>query len=223
MGGNRGGSAFSYISLAVILIFIVLLTGKLTIIPIIAAAIVIIWILTKYFPKFNLTVSTNINLMLTMLIGGLWHGSSWTFVLWGGLNGLGIVVYKFWRKISPYEKSNHWLANTWKIFFTFTFITFTRIWFRGESMQGTYDLLTQISTSFDWPNVPTMIVAYYKVLLVFALGLVIHWLPESIKVKYRDWFINTPIWLKIIISVVVVFIIYQMVSADLQPFIYFQF
>ncbi len=223
MGGNRGGSSFSYISLTVIFIFIVLLTGNLTIVPIMGAVILIVWLLTWYFPKFKLTVSTNINLMLTMLIGGLWHGSSWTFVLWGGLNGIGLVTYKFWRKISPYEKSNFWLVHAWKVFFTFTFITFTRIWFRGETMQGTYDMLNQITTSFDWQNVPTMIGAYYKVLLVFFLGLIIHWLPESLKVRYRDWFIETPIWAKILISALVVFIIYQSVSADLQPFIYFQF
>src|SRR5690606_32071405 len=79
-------------------------------------------------------VNTNINLMLTMLIGGLWHGASWKFVIWGGLNGLGIVVYKFWRKISPYENKTGWLVHAWKILITFTFITFTRIYFRGESM-----------------------------------------------------------------------------------------
>ena len=38
--------------------------------------------------------------MLTMLIGGLWHGASWNFNIWGGLNGLGIVVFKLWNKIS---------------------------------------------------------------------------------------------------------------------------
>jgi D-alanyl-lipoteichoic acid acyltransferase DltB (MBOAT superfamily) len=161
--------------------------------------------------------------MMTMLLGGLWHGSSWMFVIWGGLNGIGVVTYKFWRKISPYENSNHWLVNTWKIFFTFTFITFTRIWFRGESMQGTYDLLHQVTHAFNWPLVPQMIVSYGKVLLIMLLGFVIHWLPESFKVKYRDWFINTPLYAKILISVVVVFIIYQSLSAELQPFIYFRF
>jgi D-alanyl-lipoteichoic acid acyltransferase DltB (MBOAT superfamily) len=38
-----------------------------------------------------------------MLIGGLWHGASWNFVLWGGLNGIGIVVYKLWKNISPWK------------------------------------------------------------------------------------------------------------------------
>jgi len=161
--------------------------------------------------------------MMTMLLGGLWHGSSWMFVLWGGLNGVGIVVYKFWKKISPYENSTHWLVNAWKIFFTFTFITFTRIWFRGESMQGTYELLSQVSTNFAWPLVPSMILNYWKVFLLMIFALVVHWLSDSVKVKYRDWFIARPLYQKIGIAVVVIFIIYQSVSAGLQPFIYFQF
>lgn len=223
MGGNRGGSLFTYISLAVILLFVVFIAGNLILIPVFISAIAVVWLMTKVFPAIKLTVSTNINLMLTMLLGGLWHGSSWLFVLWGGLNGLGIIVYKFWRKISPYEQSTHWAVHAWKIFFTFSFITFTRIWFRGESMQGTYELLTQISRHFGWAQVPVMIQSYWKVFVIMAFGLIMHWLPDSWKIGYRDWYIERPVYQKIGITVLVVFIIYQSLSAELQPFIYFQF
>ncbi|HDR68090.1 MAG TPA: MBOAT family protein, partial [Bacteroidaceae bacterium] len=73
---------------------------------------------------------TEVNLMITMLLGGLWHGASWQFMVWGGLNGIGLIIYKLWSRISPYENSNHWVVRFWKIFITFQFITFTRIWFR---------------------------------------------------------------------------------------------
>lgn len=223
MGGNRGGSAFTYISLGVILLFIVFIAGKLILIPIFLVIIGGIWLLVRIFPKFKLTVSTNINLMMTMLLGGLWHGSSWMFVLWGGLNGIGIVVYKFWKKVSPYESSNHWAIRAWRIFFTFSFITFTRIWFRGESMQGTYELLTQVGSSFAWPLVPQMIAGYWKVLAMMVFAMVVHWLPDTLKQQYRNWFINRPMYQQLGISVVMIFIIYQSISAGLQPFIYFQF
>lgn len=223
MGGNRGGSLFTYISLSVILVFIVLLSGNLWLIPVFAVGICGIWFLTTVIPGFKLTVSTNINLLMTMLLGGLWHGSSWMFVIWGGLNGIGLVVYKFWRKVSPYEHSTHWLAHFWKVFITFNFITFTRIWFRGESLDGTRQLLKQVSTNFDWPNFFTMITAYKGPLLMMFFALVVHWLPISIKSGYKNWFVQTPIYAKVLITVAVVFIIYQSLSADLQPFIYFQF
>ena len=223
MGGNRNGSPFTWISLSIILLFFVLIAQKLVLIPVFIFIIGIVWILTRFFPAMRKHITTNINLMMTMLLGGLWHGSSWMFVLWGGLNGVGIVVYKYWRKISPYENSTHWLANTWKIFFTFSFITFTRIWFRGESMQGTYELLQQVTGHFGGSMVPAMFASYWKVLFIMAFALVIHWLPDTVKVRYRDWFINRPIYQQVGLSVVVIFIIYQSVSAGLQPFIYFQF
>jgi D-alanyl-lipoteichoic acid acyltransferase DltB (MBOAT superfamily) len=177
-----------------------------------------------YFsPAFKLAVSTNINLMITMLIGGLWHGASWMFVIWGGLNGLGLVVYKFWRKISPWENTNHTAATFWKIFITFNFITFTRIWFRSESMQGTTDLMNQVAYHFGWAQLPAVLIAYWKVFAIMLSGYILHWLKSSIKDKGMTWFIATPVYLKVILTTLIVFIVYQAISADLQPFIYFRF
>lgn len=223
MGGNRRASGFTYISLSIILLFVVLLSQKLILIPIITFLVGSIWILTKIFPSIKLTVTTNINLMMTMLLGGLWHGSSWMFVIWGGLNGLGLVTYKFWKKISPYEHLDTWYVNTWKILLTFTFITFTRIWFRGESIQGTSELLTQITSHFGWEALPNMLVSYWKPLAMLVFGLTMHWLPDKVKCIYRDWFIARPIYQKIVIASGIIFIIYQSVSSELTPFIYFQF
>jgi alginate O-acetyltransferase complex protein AlgI len=223
MGGNRGASVFTYISLFLVLAFIVLLSGKLWLSLVFINVMFIIGLLLYFFPGAKRTLSTNINLMMTMLIGGLWHGANWMFVIWGGLNGLGIVVYKFWRKISPWENSSHWIANSWKIFITFNFITFTRIWFRGESMQGTTDLMNQIAGNFGWAQVPVMILTYWKIFAVMIFGYILHWLPGTLKEQGTKWFIATPAYQKVIISVIVVFIVYQAVSAGLQPFIYFRF
>ena len=166
---------------------------------------------------------TNVNLMITMLLGGLWHGASWEFVIWGGINGVGLLVYKYWKRISPYENSNHWAVHLWKVFITFNFITFTRIWFRSESMAQANQFLGQVWNSLDLSLAPDVIYNYYKVFLVMLLGYVVHWLPSGTKRWYRNWFIATPIWLKLLITVLIVFVIYQSWSADLVPFIYFQF
>ncbi len=168
-------------------------------------------------------IRTNVNLMLTMLLGGLWHGASWDFVIWGALNGVGLLVYKYWKRISPYEKSTHWLAHFWKVFLTFNFITFTRIWFRSESMTHANQFVAQLWNHMDLSLAPQVIWSYRTVFLVMMFGYLVHWLPSSVKARYRDWFIRTPIYMKVIIASVVVFIIYQAWSADLQPFIYFQF
>jgi D-alanyl-lipoteichoic acid acyltransferase DltB (MBOAT superfamily) len=166
---------------------------------------------------------TNINLMATMLLGGLWHGSSWQFVIWGGLNGIGLVFYKYWKRISPWAKSSHWGAKLYGIALTFLFISFTRIWFRSETMHNANAMLYQISHSLDFSLIPTMIVAYKGVFSIMLLGFIAHWFPSKAKSSYQNWFINSPIWAKLAIVVIAVFAIYQVRTSELQPFIYFQF
>ncbi len=223
MGGNRGASAFTYISLGIMLAVVVLLSGKLILIPVFGILLLVFGVIMRFFPSVRLNVSTNINLMMTMLIGGLWHGASWMFIIWGGLNGIGLVIYKFWRKISPWENSGNRLAVFWKIFITFNFITFTRIWFRGESVQGTTDLINQIIHNFGWAQVPAMLLSYWKVFAIIILGYILHWLPYEFKDKWMNRFIISPMYAKVAISVAVVFLVYQSISAGLQPFIYFRF
>jgi alginate O-acetyltransferase complex protein AlgI len=166
---------------------------------------------------------TNINLMLTMLLGGLWHGASWNFVIWGGINGIGLIVYKLWRKVSPYEHLDRWYVNAWKIFLTFNFITFTRFFFRGESVEKVMEMMHQIGHDFNWAIVPMVISNYKMIFLLMLAAYVIHWLPSSLKETLREIFIKMPVYAKVAITVVVVFVVYQSVSAELQPFIYFQF
>ncbi|WP_346860567.1 MBOAT family O-acyltransferase [uncultured Draconibacterium sp.] len=223
IGGNREGSVFSYISLGIILSIIVLLAGKLILVPIFAAVVLVFAILSRLFPAVKRSVDTNINLMLTMLLGGLWHGASWQFIIWGGLNGIGLVVYKFWRKISPWEKRNNWAVNIWKIALTFTFITFTRVFFRSGSMEVVNGMLHQIGTDIQFALIPEVLLAYKWVFLVMAFGFFTHWLSESWKEKVKNWFVSSPLWVKAVISAMVVIFVYQSISSEMQPFIYFQF
>ncbi|HKL31370.1 MAG TPA: MBOAT family O-acyltransferase [Tangfeifania sp.] len=223
IGGNRSGSTFSYLSLGIILAIVVLLAGKLILIPIFAGVVLLFAILARFSPTVKRQIDTNINLMLTMLLGGLWHGASWQFIIWGGLNGLGLMVYKFWRKISPWEMKTNWLSTIWKITITFCFITFTRIFFRSESMEVVNGMMHQIGTNLNLSIVPEVLVAYKWVFLVMLFGFFTHWVSQKWKDRLKDAFIAAPLWLKIVISAIVVIIVYQSISADMQPFIYFQF
>lgn len=223
IGGNRSGSVFSYVSLVILLAIVVLLVGNFILVPVFVVLIIFFAILMRFFPGFKRNVDTNINLMLTMLLGGLWHGASLNFIIWGGLNGIGLVIYKFWRKISPWEAYNNWAATIWKIAVTFTFITFTRVFFRAESMAIVKEMLHQIGSAFKISVIPEVLMAYKWVFMVMLFGFVIHWLSYNFKKKIEDWFIATPIWAKAIIATVVVVLVYQSISSDMQAFIYFQF
>jgi len=178
------------------------------------------------------SIATNVNLMLTMVIGGLWHGASWNFLIWGALNGAALVVYKQWKKISPYEKSNFFLVNAWKVLFTFVFISFTRLFFRaadikntGAGMETVNRMWKQITTGWQWAaeNYITLFTGYWKVWAVFVIGMVIHWLPVKTKEWYRTTFAKSPMFAQIGAVIVIVFFVYQSITAGLQTFIYFQF
>jgi D-alanyl-lipoteichoic acid acyltransferase DltB (MBOAT superfamily) len=166
---------------------------------------------------------TNINLMVTMLLGGLWHGADMKFIIWGGLNGIGLIIYKFWKRISPYENKKNIWVHIWKIFLTFNFITFTRIWFRADDMDSVRAMLFQLTHSMDLSVIPRVIGSFKLVFAVMIFGYILHWLPQGWKDSWMNWFIRIPHWVKVIIVVVLVFLIYQSQTSDLQPFIYFQF
>ncbi len=223
LGGNRGGSAGTWIALGFIIAFIVLLSGKMIVLYGILGVVAVAVLLALWIKPFRSWLTTNINLLITMLLGGLWHGASWQFVIWGGLNGLGIIVYKLWRKVSPYEKLNNVLSVVLKIFITFNFITFTRIWFRAENMESTWQIIDQIKNSFSPELIPQILSSYSNVFIVMLIGFVIHWLPVKVKDWYRETFIGFPLPVKIVLSSVVIFGVYQAMSSELQAFIYFQF
>ena len=223
MGGNRGGSFFSYLMMGIIVLFVSLLANT-WIVPIgIAGVVVLAAILMRVSAGFKGWLETNINLMLTMLWGGLWHGASWNFVIWGGLNGIGLVVYKLWKKVSPWADRSKWYNRAIGIFITLCFITFTRTWFRSHTWDDAIMMLHQIAFNFKPEIALEVIVAFKNVLIVMVLGFLIHWIPAHIKFKYRMFFVRQPVWLQVIGSVVCIFLVYQIVSSDLQPFIYFDF
>jgi D-alanyl-lipoteichoic acid acyltransferase DltB (MBOAT superfamily) len=278
MGGNRGGSLFSYIMLSIVLLFVTMLSGVWWLSLVFLGTAALIIGIAQLSPAFKRSINTNINLMLTMLIGGLWHGASWNFVIWGGLNGIGLVVSKFWKKYKMSKPiffgiinitllilwftsvlsqqyyifllgllNGYWLISlivNWassklnperdrakepwylgavKIMLTFSFITFTRVFFRSDDMKIVEGMLLQIGGDWDFSLIGDMIVGYKWVFGAMALGLIFHWLPYKTKDAYRNWFINLPHWAQVIITAIVVIIVYQSISADMQAFIYFQF
>lgn len=223
MGGNRSGSFFSYFSMFSILIFIAFLARSFLIFAGFAILALAVLVIGRIYPAFKREIDTNINLMMTMLLGGLWHGASWNFVTWGGLNGLGLVIFKQWKKIRPWKNPNHPVLQFIGILITFHFITFTRTWFRGEDWEKAIAMLHQIYKHFTLSTAPQVISAFSDVFWVMALGFAFHWLPERWKVCYRKWFCQAPFTLQLLAFILAVLLVYQAVSSELTPFIYFAF
>lgn len=223
LGGNKKVSYGSVIITLILLTGVLIAIGDVKTGLLATGSVLLIVFLALVSPVFRKHLFTNINIMLTMLIGGLWHGASWKFVIWGGLNGLGILVYKYWRRISPWEKYNNRFSVFWKILLTFTFITFTRIYFRGESMEQINAWYNQVGTNMGWDTAWNVIVKYKTVFIVMFVGYLTHWLPIRTKVAIEHYFAESHIVAKVVLSVLTGIICYQAYSASFQPFIYFQF
>jgi alginate O-acetyltransferase complex protein AlgI len=211
------------VCIVIISLFMVLLSGKLWLLFFLAGFFLLLVFLAFAFPSVKQSINTNINLMVTMLLGGLWHGSSWLFLIWGGLNGLGLIVHKFWQKISPFKDATNIPIKILLMLVTLTFISFTRIYFRSPNMETVNEIYDRIGNHFSLYLLWDVMVGYKSVLAVVLLGYLIHWIPESIKEKYRSDFADLPVPAMVAACSLIIFFLYQIMSSEMQPFIYFQF
>ena len=94
-------------------------------------------------------VRTYVNLFLTMLFGGLWHGAAWNYIIWGVLNGFGLSVHKLWMKYTKSnEKEQNLLVSIISIVLSDLFFIFTLMVFRAESLSKAWVILTRM-VSFE--------------------------------------------------------------------------
>jgi D-alanyl-lipoteichoic acid acyltransferase DltB (MBOAT superfamily) len=222
LGGNRSGSVASYLLIFAGL-FGFALTATSSLVSYLLAGVVLVFLLLyQFIPAFRRGFNTNVNLMLTMLLGGLWHGASWNFMVWGGLNGLGLLAHKQWSRIRPYRMEG-WMLRGLGVLITLLFITFTRIWFRAPDWSTAMSIVNQLSTG--WNVIPSlaMLAAWWRPALILAMGFAIHWIPERHKAWYRDRFTNLNPFLLAVLSLGAILLAYQFMAAESQPFIYFQF
>ncbi|MCR5050903.1 MAG: MBOAT family protein [Paludibacteraceae bacterium] len=297
LGGNRKIGFGTYFWMSLIAVVSAALTGWWWIVVVIGCFLLVVGIINLRWRRIaanSLTTITNkqkllysnLNSFITQVLGGLWHGASWNFIIWGGINGIGMIVNKIWREMNWYVRMLlmlltagglcaadyvwhlpalrlfavwaiiilggtliryiYWLfsgpdnrltkglSTAWAIIQTFTFITFTRLFFRSSSnldpatankvaWETAKNMVNQIGGAWSNAIIPDFMYEYRWVVAMFVIGMIIHWLPTNWKRRYRLWFAAMPLWLMVGAVCVAILIIYQFVTADMQPFIYFQF
>jgi D-alanyl-lipoteichoic acid acyltransferase DltB (MBOAT superfamily) len=225
LGGNKKGSWGTAIMTAVILGFLYFITGWVELWYTYGVLLVVYLILWQFWPAFRTFAVRDLNLLITMIVGGLWHGASQNFVIWGAMNGAALVIYNYWKRISPYENATHWSVRAWRIFLTLTFITFTRIWFRLPEADQPLKFLTTVTAEFDWTSDTWWKVwnNYQGIFYLILLGFLSHWLPQKWKDQTVLFFSKWPMPLQALTFAVSVFIMYQAVSDTFKAFVYFQF
>jgi alginate O-acetyltransferase complex protein AlgI len=166
------------------------------------------------------------NLMITMLLGGLWHGASIKFIVWGGMHGLALALDK--GKMALFKKldikaPNNLLYNIGGWIFTFNLVALCWIFFRATSFESGIAILNQINTNFKAELFPQLFSGYQTVFLLMLLGFAIHFIPSKIEEKIKKVIVISPSFVQAMLLALMIYLVYQTRSAEVQPFIYFQF
>lgn len=167
------------------------------------------------------------NLMITMLLGGLWHGASFNFIVWGGMHGLALAFDKMRISlVSKLPKSNFRLPKLTKVLgviITFHFVCFCWIFFKASSFHDAGIIITQIFTNFDAAAFVPMLSAYGTVFAVMLLGYIIHFIPKSYQYFSEKVLVRVSLVGRIAVLLVFIWIVIQVKQADQVMPIYLQF
>ncbi len=168
---------------------------------------------------------TYFNLMLTMLLGGLWHGAAWTFVVWGGIHGFYLCVEHARRSRRarlhlpdpPDTAARRWTQRL----LTFNLVCFAWVFFRSESLSNAFELLRRLVDPSHWFE-PAPLVTI-GVLLAIAAGIIEQYVPRATWGRAMSRFSYfAPVAQGLVLGVVIL-ITNTMGPRGVAPFIYFRF
>ena len=167
---------------------------------------------------------TQLNLMTTMLLGGLWHGAAWNFVIWGACHGAALSVHK---QMLPFLKkipSTNYLWQTLSLLVTFSLVSVLWVFFRSSSLGDALSTLNaMMSGGITLRGVLAFVSVRHTWCFMLAVVVVFHFIPRLFYDDLVEWFVDTLWIVKLIIFVVVVQLVLEFRVAEVQPFIYYQF
>jgi D-alanyl-lipoteichoic acid acyltransferase DltB (MBOAT superfamily) len=154
------------------------------------------------------------NLMLTMLLGGLWHGAAWTFVVWGGIHGLGLAVERAtgWR---PHTRAQQWLGRL----LTFHVVCVGWIFFRADSFGTARDVIARL---FDaWGQSSPLVTT--SVVLAIVAGIGAQYIRPTAVGSLLVGFRRLPALAQAACVAVALTLVNTLGPTGVAPFIYFRF
>lgn len=163
---------------------------------------------------------TYLNLMITMLLGGLWHGAAWKFVIWGGLHGAVLAIEKLLKfvkiKSTVFTRIAGW-------FITFHLVCLGWIFFRASDHHTGLSILNKITGFSGYSIARDIVLAQIPVFGLILLGFLTHFTPGSWKSGLQHRFVRLPLAVQAVSVALVIWIILQTATSQVQPYIYFQF
>jgi D-alanyl-lipoteichoic acid acyltransferase DltB (MBOAT superfamily) len=163
---------------------------------------------------------TYFNLFITMVLGGLWHGANWTFVIWGALHGAYLITHRYWSGLnSPLilqlrqTKPWPWIARL----LLFHAVCVGWVFFRSPSFEIAFSVFNSLSV----PNSFTL--ACWPVIISLSLGLFMQYRSKRWDIGIEKALARWPSLLRGACFAVVIFVIELLGPSGVAPFIYFQF
>lgn len=161
---------------------------------------------------------TYLNLLLTMLLGGLWHGANLTFVVWGALHGCLLAGTRAFQELRGGKPAPGPVGRVVLVFLTFHAVTFCWLFFRATSLDHAFVILGRLATfSTFHPNLDP------RLLGVLSVGLVSHYVPERWFQRVFAAFANLPAPAQAAVLMLLALSVREMASLEAVPFVYFQF
>lgn len=172
------------------------------------------------------TLFMYINQMIAMTACGLWHGASLNFIVWGIIHGFLVCLHKFWSQlVMKHDRTYHpsGIKRFFSVLITFHVLSLTWIFFRCRDFEGAWTMIKQLVTKFNISILPEVAITYKYVLGLMIFALLTHWIPSSVNEKCVRLLGKAGVVPAAIAITIVIFIIMQVKSSEIQPFIYFQF
>lgn len=171
------------------------------------------------------TFRTYINLMITMVLGGLWHGANVTFIIWGALHGIALCLHKAFKKSSLIPKSDSVFVKAFSTVITYCFVCLCWVFFRADSLSSAFLVLQKI---FFWQDGVVQIFSWsvFAIILLFLCEIVAwlrsHCLGEK-QINGFYWILDLTNFWQLTAFFVFVGLIIALAYTGANPFIYFQF
>lgn len=170
------------------------------------------------FPGLRGTWMPYAALTMTMVIGGIWHGATWNFLIWGSLHGLGLATCRAWQTWRGAKKWDHPVSRGLAGFWTLQFVCLGWIFFRATSLEGAIDVLTQIASL-----TPSVANLSAPILLIGAIGIAGHYAPKKWLDHSEALFSKTPFFAQAALLLLLAMSIRYVAATGSAPFVYTQF
>jgi hypothetical protein len=164
--------------------------------------------------------------MITMILGGLWHGAHFNFIVWGAMHGLALAFDKMRVSLAARFKFNMEKSKLFTVLgvvLTFHFVCFCWIFFKASTFHDAQTILVQIFTNFNATALKPMLSAYGVVFGVMMIGYIIHFVPKSYEIFSVNVLSRISIVGRVAIMLIFIWIIIQVKQSDQVMPIYLQF